>query len=107
MLEFAEKEGGALLILTPIISHHFWLKTQETLRNQIHSNSTFNRKNDLDSQNSISLRCYDLTTLYIIVDSTGSQFLSLRDLTLAPPPLFFFFLGNNNWLQKEKGVIET
>ena len=72
--------------------------------NQIHSNSIFNRKNDLDSQYSISLRCYDLTTLYIIVDSRGSQFLSLRDLTLAP---FFSFWENNNWLQKEKGVIET
>ena len=82
------------------------VQTQETQRNQIHSNSIFNRKNDLDSQNSISLRCYDVTTLYILVDSRGSQFLSLRDLTLAPPPLFFF-LGKNNWLQKEKGVIET
>ena len=41
------------------------------------SNSIFNRENDLDSQYSISLRCYDLTTLYIIVDSRGSSLLGI------------------------------
>ena len=70
--------------------------------NQIHSNPIFNKKNYLDSQYNISLRCYDLTTLYIIVDSRLSQFLSLRDLTLPPHPLFFSFWETTTGSKKKK-----